>query len=89
MHDDELIKEKYSLLLPHLDEKSRRLYMASECVGLDRGGISKTAKLSGFSRVTLTAGIKELRESVVSEAKNKYIRKSGAGRKKQLIKLQV
>jgi hypothetical protein len=32
-----LLQEKYDLLLPHLDEKSRRLYLSSGAIGLGRG----------------------------------------------------
>ena len=46
MQSDKLIQEKYDLLLPHLDEKSKRLYLASESIGHGRGGISKTARLT-------------------------------------------
>ena len=86
MHNDKLLKEKYSLLLPHLDEKSKRLYLASETIGLGRGGISKTAKLTGTSRVTLTAGIQELRLGDVKKTDSKLIRKAGGGRKKSVDK---
>ena len=86
MHNDKLLKEKYSLLLPHLDEKSKRLYLASETIGLGRGGISKTAKLTGVSRVTLTAGVQELRLGDAKKADSKLIRKAGGGRKKSVDK---
>lgn len=85
MQSEKKLKEKYSLLLPHLDEKSTRLYLASESIGLGHGGISKTAKLTGYSRVTLTAGIKELREGV-NQTNAKCIRKAGGGRKKTVDK---
>lgn len=86
MQDDTLLEKKYNLLLPHLDEKSKRLYLASESIGLGRGGISKTAKLTGFSRVTLTAGIKELYSADSKRADSKGIRKPGGGRKKSIDK---
>ena len=82
MQSEKVLKEKYSLLLPHLDEKCTRLYLASESIGLGRGGISKTSQLTGYSRVTITAGIKELREVDVKKTKEKGIRKAGGGRKK-------
>lgn len=83
---DILLKEKYDLLLPHLNEKHRRLYLASEVIALGRGGLVKVANLTGFSRVTLLSGIKELRsnagENNISSDKNKRIRNKGGGRKK-------
>jgi len=86
MQDDKYLQEKFALLLPHLDEKSKRLYLASESIGLGRGGISKTARLTGFSRVTLTSGIKELRMADVTEKGLGNIRKAGGGRKKLINK---
>ncbi len=86
MQDDKRLEEKFTLLLPHLDEKGKRLYLASESIGLGRGGISKTSKLTGFSRVTITAGIKELRYSVIKKEEFKSIRKAGGGRKKSVVK---
>ena len=86
MLDDKKLKEKFALLLPHLDEKGKRLYLASESIGIGRGGISKTAKLTGLSRVTLTSGIKELRSAQVKDPSKKNIRKAGGGRKKSVDK---
>ena len=86
MQDDKKLKEKYALLLPHLDEKSKRLYLASESIGIGRGGISKTSRLTGFSRVTLTSGIKELQAADVKNIGKKQIRKAGGGRKKSIDK---
>ncbi len=86
MQSDKLLQEKYDLLLPHLDEKSKRLYLASESIGHGRGGISKTAKLTGFSRVTLTSGIKELRSADFNKIDLKSNRKTGGGRKKLIDK---
>ena len=86
MQDDKLLQEKYALLLPHLDERSTRLYLASESIGLGRGGISKTARLTGSSRVTITEGIKELRSTKIEKINSKNIRKAGGGRKKTIVK---
>jgi hypothetical protein len=45
-----LLKKKYDLLLPHLDEKSRPLYLSSESIGLGRGGESIVSNLTKVSR---------------------------------------
>jgi hypothetical protein len=70
-------------LLPHPDKKSKRLYLALESIGLGRGGISKTARLTGFSRVTITTGIKELHLADVKIPDLKSIRKAG-GRQEEV-----
>lgn len=78
---DLLLKEKYDLLLPHLDEKTRRLYLSSEAIGLGRGGKSTVSRLTRVSRVTLTSGENELRSKPTGRSE-KGIRKKGGGRKK-------
>lgn len=86
MQIDILLKEKYDLLLPHLNEKQKRLYLASEVIALGRGGLIKIANLSKFTKVTLLRGIKELRSNITENdidiTKDKRIRKKGGGRKK-------
>jgi len=77
------LQEKYRKLLPHLDEKSCRLYLASEAQSMGRGGKVKVSKLAGVSRVRLNRGIKELDSEPenLNLAKLERIRKSGGGRK--------
>ncbi|TAG55569.1 MAG: ISAzo13 family transposase [Cytophagales bacterium] len=82
MASDSLLSEKYTLLLPHLNESSKRLYLASEAMSIGRGGISKVSKLTSVSRVTLTAGLKELRSKPALTSSKNGIRQSGGGRKK-------
>ena len=41
MSDDKLLQDKYSKLLPFLDEKSRRLVLAADAESMGRGGLSK------------------------------------------------
>ncbi len=50
----------HPMMLDNLNEKDRRLYVASEALRLGYGGITKVHKLSGVSRVTITHGILEL-----------------------------
>jgi len=77
------LQEKYRKLLPHLDEKSCRLYLASEAQSMGRGGKVKVSKLAGVSRVRLNKGIKELdtEPEDISLVKQERVRKSGGGRK--------
>ncbi len=68
----------YPVMLSQFNEKQQRLYAASEALRIGFGGISKVSRETGISRVTITAGIKQLRNGVVQDGR---IRKSGAGRK--------
>ena len=83
MATDSQLQEKYKKLLPYLDEKSSRLYLASEALSLGRGGKVKVSKLAGVSRVRINKGISELELSVSdsSNDQSQRIRKEGGGRK--------
>jgi hypothetical protein len=80
--DSELV-ERIKNVLPLLDEKQRRLYLASEAKELGYGGISKISQISGVSRVTITLGMAEI-ESEVNKPNTQSrsrSRKVGGGRK--------
>jgi hypothetical protein len=77
--DERVLAAKFDAILPHLDERQRRLVLAAEARSLGHGGISLVARASGVSRVTITAGVGELEagdEPTVGRA-----RRPGAGRK--------
>jgi transposase len=82
MQRDDLLKEKYDTLLPLLNEKQTRLVLAADAKSMGRGGLSKVAKLSGVSRVTLNAGLKDLASETKDKVSDKRSRKTGGGRKK-------
>lgn len=85
MKDDDLLKEKYRLLLPYLDERRKRLYLSSEVIGMGRGGLKKVSEMTNISRVTLIAGTKELFSNSKEPTDGiniNGIRKKGGGRKK-------
>lgn len=75
---------KYQQFLPHLNEQQRRLYLASEALAIEKGGITVVNKASGVSRVTITRGIRELGGQI--PLPKCRIRKVGGGRKKRMEK---
>ena len=78
MHTEQQISEKLAMVIPHLNEKQRRLLMAAEAKMLGWGGISKVAKATGVSRVTIYKALAEVEgKKVIAER----IRKPGGGRK--------
>jgi hypothetical protein len=85
MTTDELLKEKYASLLPHLAERERRLVLASDAKSMGRGGLSKVSKLAGVSRMTLNAGLNDLALGP-DIGKDKRSRRQGGGRKKEVEK---
>jgi hypothetical protein len=68
------------LLLPALDERSRRLALASVALAAGEGGIGAVAKMSGASWQTVADGVAEL-ESGQAGLPGR-VRRPGAGRKK-------
>lgn len=55
-----MLDVKFTALLPHLDERQRRLYLASEADALGHGGIAAVARLAEVSESTIARGRQEL-----------------------------
>jgi len=79
----ENLREKFAVLMPHLDEKSRRLIAAAETMGKGHGIKGEVSKTTGVSYREIRRGLKELQETPESKANG--IRKKGGGRKKKDI----
>ena len=71
------LEEKVGRLWPHLDERARRLFAASEARDVGYGGISLVSRVCGMSRVTITKGLRELDEAPLAPGR---VRRAGAGR---------
>jgi transposase len=76
------IKRRIKSLLPYLNERQRRIYLATEAESLGYGGISEISRLSGVSRVTITQGLKDLKQKSLEQDCNTRCRKKGGGRKR-------
>ena len=77
---DSGLATKIKTMLPLLDEKQKRIFLALEANALGRGGVKLIHEISGVSQTTIIRGKKEL-ENGETEAKDR-IRKPGGGRKK-------
>jgi hypothetical protein len=77
--DERVLAAKFEAVLPHLDERGRRLVLAAEARSLGHGGIALVSRASGMSRVTITAGIGELESG--REPSPGRVRRPGGGRK--------
>jgi hypothetical protein len=53
---EETLAAKFAVLLPHLDERQRRLAMGAEARALGHGGITAVARAAGTSAVTVSRG---------------------------------
>jgi hypothetical protein len=73
------LAEKYIGLLPYLNERQRRLYLAVEARAFGHGGIARVSRATGVSRPTIQHGLRELSGPVASPDR---VRQVGGGRKK-------
>ena len=60
MDVDAVLGGLYELIAPHLTEKQRRLLAGAAARALGRGGGARMARISGLSRPTVYAGVREL-----------------------------
>ncbi|MGW3421576.1 ISAzo13 family transposase [Streptomyces phaeochromogenes] len=70
---------KFAVLLPHLDERQRRLLMAAEARGLGHGGVRAVAQAAAVSETTVRKGVFELE---AGEEPLGRVRRPGGGRKR-------
>ena len=62
MDVDAVLGGLYELIAPHLTERQRRLLAGAAARALGRGGGARMARVSGLSRPTVYAGVRELDE---------------------------
>ena len=75
----ESITAEFSVLLPHLDERQRRLAMAARARSLGHGGIAAVARAAGVSALTVSKGVAELEAGAAPLGR---VRRPGAGRQR-------
>jgi hypothetical protein len=73
------LQTKWNFLMPHLDERQRRLMAAAEARVLGYGGIALVAQASGLSRTTVHKALEELEAEPLP---NGRVRQLGGGRKR-------
>ena len=73
---------KLAVVLPHLNEKQRRILAAAEAKTLGRGGIQRVSDITGLSRPTIYRGLEDLEEAKGKAPDLARVRKLGGGRKK-------
>jgi Rhodopirellula transposase. len=79
--DTEMIKQRYALISPFLDERQRRLYLAAEAKVIGYGGVSTVSRMTGVSRNAISAGYEDF-DQVKEKLSNGRIRREGGGRKR-------
>ena len=76
----EQITTKYNALKLLLNERSRRLWAATEAAAMGYRGISAVCRATGLSQNTIRVGLRELIAAPESALSPKQIRRSGGGR---------
>jgi hypothetical protein len=76
---EKTIREKFDLLIPELDERSRRAWAATEALAVGWGGVSTVHRATGLAISTIRRGIEEL--SSANRPPQDRVRRVGGGRK--------
>lgn len=76
IHDESKLLQKLERVIPLLNERQKRLFVAAEAEQIGYGGITLLARLTGMSRVSIHSGLADLG----TELKGK-VRAPGGGRK--------
>src|SRR5690349_11950926 len=74
------LSTRCAVLLPHLNERQRRLMLATEARLLGRGGVRTVARVAGVSETTVRKGVFELEAGEGPLAQGR-VRRPGGGRK--------
>ena len=75
----QLIRRKFHALRSSLNERSRRLWAATEAQALGYGGASLVARATGISRSTIVRGAREISSKTATQEGR--VRRPGGGRK--------
>src|SRR6266540_2283840 len=76
----ESVARRFNALLPHLTERQRRLWLATEARELGTGGVAKVARTVGVAPSTVRRGLAELDHAEPPPVR--VSRKPGGGRKR-------
>jgi hypothetical protein len=79
MQTDAEIQMRFKQVLPVLNERSLRIFVAAEANALGHGGVTRISKITGIARSTIKRGQDEIAQE---NAINNRIRRPGGGRKK-------
>ena len=81
-----MLREKYQAIKHSLNEKSRRLWCATEALAIGKRGVEIVSEITKVSRPTIYAGLRELKKKPSRKKSHQRIRKKGGGAKSVLSK---
>jgi hypothetical protein len=82
-----MLRKKYQGIKHTLNEKSRRLWCATEARALGKGGVAIIHEITQVTPPTIYAGIRELQKKPSRKQSHQRIRKKGGGAKSVLSKI--
>ena len=82
MNESELLCARYMSLLPHLNERSRRIFAAVEARAAGYGGVAAVSRATGIAASTIGRGLREL--ALTTPLAAERVRRPGGGRKSLL-----
>jgi len=77
MNNENAIRNRYLAVRDHLDERGRRLFVATEAYAAGFGGITAVSQATGVARSTIWRGLKDLHDPTQL---TDGVRRKGAGR---------
>jgi hypothetical protein len=80
-----ILQQKYQAIKPYLNERSRRIWAASEARTLGYGGQKIVHEATGLSGTTISRGLEELGAAEGERVALGRIRKAGGGRKSKAM----
>ncbi|MFL5510872.1 MAG: ISAzo13-like element transposase-related protein, partial [Gemmatimonadales bacterium] len=80
MIDVEGLRTRYARMVPFLDERGRRLFVAGEALSLGHGGVTAAAAATGMARSTINRGMADLKAG--RDDLGGAVRRPGGGRKR-------
>jgi hypothetical protein len=84
MIDPAPIRDRFTALSPHLNERDRRLFAATEAAAVGYGGIAAVSAATGIAVSTIGRGLKDLAEAGGLLAGR--VRRAGGGRKPLVVR---
>ncbi|MGH9915334.1 MAG: ISAzo13 family transposase [Pyrinomonadaceae bacterium] len=79
MIDEDSLQERKAAILPHLDERQRRLFAAAEAKAAGYGGIAAVSRVTGIAASTVGRGLKDIEAPETLPPGR--VRRPGGGRK--------
>src|SRR3954463_13228081 len=84
MIDPTGIRARFTLLLPHLDERRRRLFAATEARTAGYGGVAAVSRATGIAASTIGRGLAEV--AATDQLGPERVRRAGGGGKRLVDK---